>query len=233
MPVLSEPALVRARRAVTSVGVVRDAALELMRLTYVSPRPVMMFRDELAVLLNRRRLLGVGVEIGVKEGEFSEMLLRLWKGRSLISIDPWQAAPQEEYVDIANVEQAQHDAFMATAQARLAGFGERSTIWRLTSTEAAPKVLGHSLDFAYIDARHDYESVLEDLADWFGKVRPGGVIAGHDYVDGDFPEGRFGVRSAVDEFFGRRGLPVHSTRADAPWYSWFVLVPARAASTSA
>ena len=33
------------------------------------------------------------------------MLLRSWKGRHLISVDPWTAAPAEEYVDVANVTQ--------------------------------------------------------------------------------------------------------------------------------
>ena len=46
----------------------------------------------------------------------------------------------------------------------------------------------------YIDARHDYESVKEDLEHWLPKVKLGGIVAGHDYVDGDFRQGRFEVR---------------------------------------
>ena len=61
------------------------------------------------------------------------------------------------------------------------------------------------------------------------RVRPGGVIGGHDYLDGDFPpHGEFGVRSAVDGFFGRAGLTVHATLADRPWVSWFVPMPGQA-----
>jgi predicted O-methyltransferase YrrM len=40
-----------------------------------------------------------------------------------------------------------------------------------------------SFDFVYIDARHDYASALEDIRDWWPKVRRGGILAGHDYVD--------------------------------------------------
>ena len=51
----------------------------------------------------------------------------------------------------------------------------------------------------------------------------------HDYLDGDFPpHGEFGVRSAVDAFFGRAGLTVHATLADRPWISWFVPIPGQA-----
>lgn len=204
----------------------RRALLGAARATYRTSRPVLPSRVELPVLLNRRRLTGRGAEIGVKEGEFSEVLLDRWRGRELVSIDPWTAADPGEYVDVANVEQAEHDRYHAAARARLARFGERSTIWRATSAEGARRTGDASLDFAYVDARHDYESVLEDLALWLPKVRPGGILAGHDYVDGDLPDGVFGVRSAVDDFFGARGLRVGATFTDPPWPTWFVLVPA-------
>ena len=207
---------------------VRQAALPAFRATYATPRPVLPVREDLPFLLNRRGLLGAGAEIGVKTGWFSEVILDRWKGRHLISIDPWMTDAPDNYVDVANVEQPQHDEFMKETQTRLARFGERSTIWRLTSTDAAPKVPHHSLDFVYIDARHDYASVLEDLDAWYDRVRPGGVIAGHDYVDGLYDEGDFGVKSAVDEFFGKRGVRVGATFGDPPWVSWYVVLPKRA-----
>lgn len=33
------------------------------------------------------------------------------------------------------------------------------------------------------DARHDYCGVAEDLELWWPKVKPGGIFAGHDYID--------------------------------------------------
>lgn len=83
----------------------------------------------------------------------------------------------------------------------------------------------HSLDFVYLDARHDYESVVEDLEAWFDKVRPGGILAGHDYLDGVHPAGVFGVKTAVDEFFAKRGIPVYATCHDEPWRSWVIEIP--------
>ena len=41
-------------------------------------------------------------------------------------------------------------------------------------------------------------------------------------MDGDFAEGVFGVRSAVNEFFAAQDLRVRTTVLDAPWVSWFV-----------
>lgn len=185
-------------------------------------------RDEIPVLLNARGLLGRGAEIGVKTGRFSEHLLRTWRGNQLISIDPWLSADPDEYVDRSNVSQAEFEEYYRETKQRLSAFGERSTIWRTTSVEAAAKIENQSLDFVYIDARHDYDSVKEDLHAWLPKVRPGGILAGHDYADGLFPQGDFGVKSAVDEFFAERAISVHST--DGPsavelFPSWIVEVP--------
>jgi hypothetical protein len=197
-----------------------------VRDSYRSTIAFLPTRTELPVLLNERNLFGCGVEIGVKEGEFSETLLKYWRGRHLISVDPWMQDAADAYVDIANVAQPQHERFYDAARARLAPFGARSSVWRMTSLEAAARIPRHSLDFVYIDARHDFASVLEDLDAWYGLVRPGGIVAGHDYLDGTLPAGEFGVKSAVDAFFLVRSIPVYSTLLDQPWLTWLVEVPA-------
>lgn len=56
-------------------------------------------------------------------------------------------------------------------------------------------------DFVFIDAAHDYESVKADIAAWWPKVKPGGILAGHDYCEA-WP----GVKQAVDEAFPNRQL---------------------------
>jgi len=161
------------------------------RFTYKRTITRVPARDELPALLNARGLLGRGAEIGVKLGAYSDELLSNWKGSQLVSIDPWLSQNPEDYVDRSNVSQEEFDSYYERTRERLAAHGSRSTIWRMTSVEAAAKVPDHSFDFVYIDARHDYESVLEDLEAWARKVRPGGILAGHDYVDGDLPEGEF------------------------------------------
>lgn len=65
---------------------------------------------------------------------------------------------------------------------------------KMTSEEASKKFLPESLDFVFIDGSHAYEFVKLDLACWYPKVKPGGIIAGHDKT---FE----GVKQAVDEFF--------------------------------
>jgi hypothetical protein len=198
------------------------------RFTYSATIRRLPSRNELPALLNARDLKGVGAEIGVKTGGFSEHLLRRWRCSRLISIDPWFSVSIEEYDDRSNVTQDEFDVNYQTTRERLEPYGSRSEVWRMRSVEAAERIPDGSLDFVYIDARHDYESVLEDLDAWFSKVKPGGIIAGHDYADGDFPQGRFGVKSAVDEFFARLDIPVHATEGPSAvelFPSWVVEVP--------
>lgn len=198
-------------------------------MTYESTLANVRTRDQLPDLLNRRGLVGTGVEIGVQRGRNSEFLLTHWRGARLISVDPWSEAPAGDYVDRANVAQDVQDARYRETLDRLSRFGDRSEVWRTTSVEAAARVKPGTLDFVYIDARHDYASVLEDLEHWWPKMRAGGVIAGHDYVDGDLPNGVFEVKSAVDTFFAPLGLPVHSTKGRSSrvemFPSWIVAVP--------
>lgn len=197
--------------------------------TYPTTLTDVATRDQIPELLNRRGLVATGIEIGVKRAGYSEFVLAHWRGQLLISVDPWSEAPSDEYRDRANVAQAEQERYYRTARTRLARFGGRSEIWRTTSVEAAARVADASLDFVYIDARHDRESVLEDIAAWYPKVRPGGIVAGHDYVDGDLPQGHFEVASAVDAYFGERGLPVYVTRGGPStveiYPSWIVAVP--------
>jgi hypothetical protein len=198
------------------------------RFTYRSKITRVPARDELPALLNARGLLGRGAEIGVKTGLYSNELLSNWRGEELISIDPWLSADPDEYVDRSNVSQDEFERYYQETCERLGEHGSRSTIWRMTSVEAAEKVPDHSFDFVYIDARHDYDSVLEDLDAWCTKVRPGGILAGHDYVDGNLPQGEFYVKSAVDKFFGARDIPVHGTEGPSVvemFPTWIVEVP--------
>jgi len=64
------------------------------------------------------------------------------------------------------------------------------------SWEVADNFLDCSLDYVFIDADHQYESVKKDILAWLPKIKPGGIIAGHDYVSD------FGVDKAVQEQFG-------------------------------
>lgn len=73
---------------------------------------------------------------------------------------------------------------------------------RLPSNIACQKFDDEFFDFVYIDARHEYEFVKEDIECWWPKINKyNGILAGHDY---DIQAG--GVRRAVHEFIENHGL---------------------------
>ena len=74
---------------------------------------------------------------------------------------------------------------------------------RLPSVDAAKTYANNSLDFVFIDADHEYESVKEDIKAWFPKVKVGGILAGHDYAGPWWP----GVAKAVHELPGAGPWP--------------------------
>jgi hypothetical protein len=180
-------------------------------------------RDELPYILNGLNLLGEGAEIGVKSGIFSEYLLTVWQGQKLHSIDPWIEFPENEYIDSANVNEDHQEEFYKQTCNRLRRFDLRSEILRTTSAEAARQFVTGQLDFVYIDAQHHYNAVKEDLMLWYPKVKKGGILSGHDYIDGKRIHGEFGVKSAVNEFATSNGLKVLSS-AESKWPSWFILL---------
>jgi len=69
------------------------------------------------------------------------------------------------------------------------------------SVEVSKQYENESLDFIFIDGDHEYEGVKNDLIHWCPKVKRGGIIAGHDYV-----EGYDGVIKAVDDSFGKNNV---------------------------
>lgn len=66
------------------------------------------------------------------------------------------------------------------------------------SLDAANKFQDESLDFVFLDASLTFAETQRDINAWLPKIKPGGILAGHDYyVDGVnwFPE----VKDAVDQ----------------------------------
>ena len=73
---------------------------------------------------------------------------------------------------------------------------------RMDSVSASKLYNDNSLDFVYIDADHSYESVKDDIISWLPKVKPGGILAGHDYP-------MVSVREAVHDVLGEKNISVN------------------------
>lgn len=198
----------------------KSIAKSLIRKTYGLGLPYINSRAEFPFILNARGILGEGVEVGVHRGDFSKLILDSWQGSKLYSVDPWLEFG-EDYIDQCNVKQDSQDKLYRETVAKLAPFGKRSEIQRTTSKEAAAKFKDAQLDFVYLDAQHQYEAIKQDIDWWWPKVKNGGLLAGHDYLDDTRAAGEYGIKSAVDEFVRKAELVLRITKEDN-WRSWLV-----------
>ena len=83
-----------------------------------------------------------------------------------------------------------------------------------STVEAATRFPDEHFDWIYLDATHTYAEAKRDLEAWYPKVRPGGLVSGHDYQFQHQAIGdgyTFGVKDAVDEFASRRNTRVYAT----------------------
>lgn len=156
-------------------------------------------RDIASILHSYQLRKGVGVEIGVKKGEFSKVLLDTWDCSHLILVDPWTDQEHTTYD-----ENHDHSIDLVDCLRNLKGYEDRYSILRGLSHEVVDQIPDGYLDFVYIDGNHSYEAVKCDLHGWYPKLKVGGIVAGDDYTMNSeervFGSYTFGVKRAVDEF---------------------------------
>ncbi|EFC55236.1 class I SAM-dependent methyltransferase [Enterobacter cancerogenus] len=148
------------------------------------------------LLLDRDELLGlmpknaVVAEIGVDKGDFSEKILEICAPKKLFLVDAWHT---ERY----------HDGLFESVTTRFAKELEQNVIEikRGLSVDMASQFEENSLDWIYIDTDHSYETTIRELCAYSPKIKPGGIITGHDYTMGNFVKWyRYGVIEAVHQF---------------------------------
>lgn len=184
--------------------------------------PPISFRNQFPFLLNFLNLKGRGAEIGVRKGDFSECILRDSNLSLLFSIDPWKEFDRNIYQDIANVSQEEYDKMYEIVLNRFKKYGSRSSVIRKASFEASGLFEPGTLDFIYIDANHSYEACKLDLEVWWPKLKKKGIFAGHDYLDGLLPTGRYGVKRAVDEFVNNQRQRLYITKEEL-YKTWYLI----------
>ena len=122
------------------------------------------------------------IEVGVFKGEFAEKLLKKWPSFNVYyGVDPYIHQPN--YKELTNVKPEEQDSVYQTAKKRLEIFGSRVNFIRMSAIEGATKFKKNSIDFVYLDGRHDYCSVMEELLAYYPILKCGGIMAGHDFVN--------------------------------------------------
>jgi len=165
-------------------------------------------RDHIAELFGE---LGfkVGAEIGVRMGGYSAVICMKNPGVKLYCIDLWTSW------EGGRPSQDKQDMYFEHAKRKLEGYDV--TFLRKTSMEALADIPDDSLDFVYVDAKHDFDDVMMDIICWSRKVHSGGIVSGHDYIHlhncGVIPA----VRAYVE---GHNIFPWYLTQDVPPSFFW-------------
>ena len=197
--------------------------------------PIIDHRDDFAQLLKAEKKT-IGLEVGVQKGHYSERMLSKWTNcEKYIMMDPWKR--QEHFQDGANVNNDEQEKRFQETKARTKPFeakGVELEYIRDFSSEGVHKIEDESLDFIYIDARHDYRSMQEDLLIFWPKLKEEGIFAGHDfenadevgrwclYEDGTKCEDGKAVKAAVEEFAEAKNKQVVVPRRENKYVSWYM-----------
>lgn len=155
----------------------------------------------------------VGAEVGVWKGHTSAMLLRELPTLTLYCVDPWEIGGDHVSMPTTTPEmfaKSKNEFLLSTDE-----FADRRVILPMTSIEASKRVPDGSLDFVFIDGDHTYESAKRDIELWYPKVRPGGLVSGHDYFW--IENYRLVVMQAVDESAKNLGYSVQQAGGQV-WY---------------
>ena len=148
---------------------------------------------------------GVGVEVGVNRGDFSQIILNTSNPTQLYLVDCWEYHPgiNKDY-DRDAAYQFVQDRFRENPKVHIV---------KAYSTAAAQQFTDEFFDFVYLDADHSYEAVTADLEAWWCKVKPGGTLAGHDYFTGK----NIDVERAVNKWLKGRRLRAITSEKCPSW----------------
>lgn len=164
----------------------------------------------------------VVAEVGVERGDFSHKIVKRTRPARLHLIDCW-----DEYHD--DLPYA-HDGFPCTQQdhesnhqyvtRRFAAEIRRGQVQlhRGYSVPVLATFPDGYFDWVYVDANHSYDAVAADLAAVLPKMKPGGVITGHDFINTPFWRNRnFGVVEAVHDFCAEHGWELVARTPGPGW----------------
>lgn len=146
------------------------------------------------------------VEVGVFEGNFSVHLLEK-NPKKLYLIDPWlnsdNSKDKHYLVEKGKLDQKLFDSIKFDVYKKFKNY-DNVKIISMSSQKSVRLFQNKELDWVYLDARHYYNGILEDLNIWFPKIKINGFLCGDNF---EFHgKHNYGIIQAVHEFCDSKKL---------------------------
>lgn len=153
----------------------------------------------------------IGCEIGVLNGyNLYNILSQVENIKKVYAIDPWvEYQDWNNYITNSSIQNSKKNAFEI-----LNDFNKKVCIIEKFSHEAYYEIEDDELDFIFIDGNHSYKAVLEDLNNFYKKIKSGGIISGHDFQ-------LFEVKKAVVEFREKNKIKNELLFTDHNVWMWY------------
>ncbi len=151
---------------------------------------------------------GIIAEIGVALGEFSEKMIEIIKPQLFYAVDIFGDKTKgfwggNQFEDVGMTHKEYYcNKFKNLVQ------NNKMILKQGKSWEAIKEIPDDSLDYAYIDAGHDYSSVKKDIDAIYPKMKSGAILQFNDYTLHE----NYGIIPAVNEF-------VVSTNSEVVFYA--------------
>lgn len=154
------------------------------RLRYVDEDIQTVYRRavEHAATHRQSTFVEIGVMLGASARFLCDEIDRSGKHVHVVLVDPWEKTDSHAYL----VRAAGGDFFRAfetyAADVIARPYVE---VFRGKSLDVEIKRQLDNLDFVFLDGDHRFDNVAFEIAFYASRLRPGGVLAGHDYTDID------------------------------------------------
>lgn len=136
-----------------------------------------LYRNITKLIKDKAHLVEVGCWKGRSAAYLAVELINSNKSFIFDCVDTWEGST-EHVNQSAIINSTLYDEFISNMKP-VEGYYNPI---KKPSTLAATMYADESLDFVFIDAAHDYDNVKADIEAWLGKVKNGGILAGHDYA---------------------------------------------------
>lgn len=159
---------------------------------------------------------GIGAELGVHQGGFTQCLLDVVNPHKLYLLDPWYLLGKEWKWGQGN--RSTIDALKGILGKFSNELTEGKVILNIGfDLDLLPTFPDHYFDWVYVDTSHRYEHTWKELQLLKLKVKKDGIIAGDDWELN--PEHKnYGVSQAVHEFILQEPYEIiYSSDLDKQW----------------